>query len=202
MIAIYLGGSFTPLIIWLIFNYFHFGSFLPHNADLFYGQLEADVGAIRYFFAILADFKLGLISIPGNFGYGPARLFYEMSIPYIVFVIFFTGVGIWYFAIQGINGMRRDYYRLVATVALIFIFLFLLAYSVDLKTKNFTSWTFVLQGRYFLVAFLPASVLLFSGIIKSVRIRRPERLAAGLFFVSIFYYLASLLYTIIPRYYV
>lgn len=203
VITAYISGTAGLLMIWLFFNLFHFGSFLPHNSDIYATRSNEPGGNwVSLFFSFMADFKLAIVSLPGNFGYGSSLLFYEMRIVYVAFVFFFVGLGIWYFLRQDREHIKSSHFRLVSTLSLSLMFLFYLVYSWKLKSESFLGWIYVLQGRYLLIALLPATLLLFAGILQAVRIRHPENLAKGLFLVSLLYYLANLLYVIIPRYYV
>ena len=200
LIAAYLIPTVALLTPWFVFNLQHYHQLLPHNLEILYPRNSTSYSLSSLLFFTLQDLKEALYGIPGNFSFLQAPMFLELRVIYIFVFLVFASAGIWFFLRQGATRIFHRPVGFIAIAAVAFLTLFLAAYSLFMK-MNFQS-PFGLQGRYFLEGLLPAAILFYAGLRRALRVSKPESLARGLFFLSFLYFMVSILYILVPRFYV
>ena len=206
--AVYLVTAAVLVSPWLAFNQNHYGTLLPHNLMIFSilnapmsgAVLSAQTGPFFVLFATFLDFKDSLLGIPGVFGWVDAPIFVELRLLYAFILVLFVSLGAWQLVSHGKRRLSQKPEHFLAAVAVMLLVAFLISYSAMMKIKY--QWLPGLQGHYYLVGLLPATILFYAGIKKAFRIKHDEILARNLFYISFMVLLVGILYSILPRFYV
>jgi 4-amino-4-deoxy-L-arabinose transferase-like glycosyltransferase len=197
-LSTYAFATLATLVPWLYFNVHTYDSLLPHNLVLF-----AKTGPSNTMYVVmttLIDVKESIFYLPGIFGWLDAPLFRELRYFYVFILIVFVAVGSWHALRRAEDGDSSSGHEQVAFFSVALLVIFLISYSVNMNVKY--HWISGLQGRYFLVGTVPATVLFYSGLRRTIKVKSTETLARSLFLLSLICFLVSVLFIIIPRFYV
>jgi uncharacterized membrane protein YozB (DUF420 family) len=196
--ALYLFSAFVLLAPWLVINQVHYHRFLPNNVVLFdYKPLSPNWPNVV--FMVLNDFRDALNNLAGNFGWLDAPVFFELRLIYIIVSTIFIGLGIWFLITKTDTFRWKDRVEFVSMLCLTFLVIFLVAFSLEMAKYN---WITAMQPRYFLICLLPATILFYAGVSRVIKPKNPDSIARVLFAASLLLFLTSILYTLLPRYYV
>lgn len=168
---------------WLTLNYLRYGKPIIDNFSLVLKNPPAPMPLPKALFFALIEFRHTIMHFAGFFAwnmvYPPKWFFY-------LYTLFFVAI-----SITGTVKIYKEKKIKMNLVMINVISLFFFLYILSLSHRlNGLPWD--IQGRYLLPIFLPLTVLIFHGIKKNSKI---------LLYFSIFHYLFSLFFVLIPGFY-
>ncbi|MHB8860104.1 MAG: DUF2142 domain-containing protein [Thermoleophilia bacterium] len=199
LIGAYLLSTLAVISPWLFINLIRYHSLLNSNGGIV-ERPEINTDTTSIIMIPLNDLRQSLYSFAGNFGWLDAPVFLELRLIYPIIVATLIVLAVWIYIKREKLDFRFDHLPFVSTLAVTFLMVFLISFSLLMALKYY--WVFPLQGRYYLVCLLPASLLFFSGLKRILCSLSDESIARGVFFVSIIYFLINVIFTLLPRYYV
>lgn len=180
-------------IPWALFNYARYHVFVVSEVALGPATNTLANPIPKAVIAAAFEFRHTFMHYAGFFGWNDIHPFSTIFIPYAItfFILLCCGI---YVVWKEDNDKRNK--LLVFSIGSLFLFFYFLSLERELF---FPHWD--IQGRYIMPIFFPMIICVAYGLAKITK-RSIEHVAPYLFYFAIFYYFLSLIFTLLPRYYV